>query len=87
MANLSRSDHDLLIRISERMDQHENSERELKEALELMARDLAESGQGAHDVETPFAWTAEEADEAASHGPTIDEYFEGLLTWEPRDTL
>ncbi len=42
MANLSQSDHDLLICISERMDRHEKSERELKEALEQMARDLAE---------------------------------------------
>ena len=42
MARLSESDHDLLIRISERMDRHEKTERELKEALERMARDLAE---------------------------------------------
>ena len=59
-----------------------------EEEVETLARDLAESGSGEHDVDTPFAWTEEEADEtdtSAGEGPSIGEYFDGLLSWKPRD--
>jgi hypothetical protein len=53
--------------------------------VEALARDLAESGQGRHDVDTPFAWTDEEPESSTkTGGPTIREYFDGLLNWEPR---
>ena len=56
--------------------------------VEALARDLAESGSDEHDVDTPFAWTEEEADDAhtpTDEGPSIGEYFDGLLSWQPRD--
>jgi hypothetical protein len=56
---------------------------ETEEGVEWLARDLAQSGEGAHDVETPFAWGEQEAEEPPSEGPTIRDYFDGLLSWEP----
>ena len=56
-----------------------------EEEVETLARDLAESGSGEHDVDTPFAWTEEEADVSAGEGPSIAEYFDVLLSWQPRD--
>jgi hypothetical protein len=53
--------------------------------VERLARDLAEGGNGTHDVESPFAWADEGGGgtEDAEPGPTIGDYFEGLLTWKP----
>jgi hypothetical protein len=59
---------------------------ERDEEIEALARDLAEGGSARHEVDTPFAW-AESEPEASPQpsGPTIREYFDGLLNWEPRD--
>jgi len=35
-----------------------------------------------HEVETPFAWTAEEPEEEGPSRPPISEYFRRLLSWE-----
>ena len=53
--------------------------------VETLARELAEGGHGEHDVESPFAWADEGGGgaEDAEPGPTIGDYFEGLLTWKP----
>ncbi|HUP52527.1 MAG TPA: hypothetical protein VM198_08625 [Longimicrobiales bacterium] len=58
---------------------------EPEEEVESLARDLAQSGEGAHDVDTPFAWGEQEAEEPPSEGPTIRDYFDGLLSWEPEE--
>jgi tetratricopeptide (TPR) repeat protein len=55
---------------------------EPEEEVETLARDLAQSGHGRDEVDTPFAWGETEPEEAAP-GPTIREYFDGMLTWEP----
>jgi hypothetical protein len=36
-----------------------------------------------HDVDTPFAWTQNEPDDASPAGPPIGRYFTRLLGWEP----
>jgi tetratricopeptide (TPR) repeat protein len=36
-----------------------------------------------HDVDTPFAWIADEPDEATAAAPPISEYFRRLLAWKP----
>jgi tetratricopeptide (TPR) repeat protein len=56
-----------------------------EEEVETLARDLAESGEGRHEVDTPFAWTEEEdsftsEEEDADSG--IGGYFDRLLAWE-----
>ena len=57
-----------------------------EEEVEILARDLAESGATRHDVESPFAWAEKEPEATAEVvGPTIREYFDGLLRWEPRE--
>jgi hypothetical protein len=56
------------------------------EEVEALARELAESGRGSHETESPFAWTDRESPPAPPSGPTIREYFDGLLKWEPRDS-
>jgi hypothetical protein len=58
--------------------------REAEEEVETLARDLAESGDGGHEVETPFAWTEQEVEEVDAHHPTIGEYFDDLLGWRSR---
>ena len=59
---------------------------EEEEEVETLARDLAESGATRHDVESPFAWADKEPEATAEvAGPTIREYFDGLLRWEPRE--
>jgi hypothetical protein len=61
---------------------HERKEEE----VEALARDLAESGGGAQELESPFAWTDREAGKSAGiGGPTIRQYFDELLEWEPRE--
>jgi hypothetical protein len=62
------------------------AEAKREEEVEALARDLAESGEGRHEVDTPFAWAEQEAEPTAeTEGPTIREYFDGLLNWEPRE--
>jgi len=39
--------------------------------------------QEGHEVDTPFAWTAEEDREAPAAGPAIGGYFGRMLSWEP----
>jgi hypothetical protein len=56
------------------------------EEVEELARELAESGRGSHDMDSPFAWTDRESAAPPATGPTIREYFDGLLKWEPRDS-
>ena len=57
-----------------------------EEEVETLARDLAESGATRHDVESPFAWAEKEPEATVEvAGPTIREYFDGLLRWEPRE--
>ena len=57
-----------------------------EEEVETLARDLAESGSGEHDVDTPFAWTGEDEgrqgpDESREPGSGIGGYFDSLLSW------
>jgi hypothetical protein len=56
------------------------------EEVEALARELAESGRGSPETESPFAWTEREPAATPPGGPTIREYFDGLLKWEPRDS-
>jgi hypothetical protein len=53
------------------------------EEVESLARDLAQSGEGGHDIDSPFAWGEQEAEAPPAEGPTIRDYFDGLLSWEP----
>lgn len=65
--------------------------RERDEELESLARDLAEHRESQPDIDTPFAWTGDEADsdegaeagEGSEAGPSIGQYFEDLLSWGP----
>ena len=57
-----------------------------EEEVETLARDLAEAGHRSHEVDSPFAWTEEEAQEENAAGPTIGEYFDGLLGWQQEDS-
>ena len=52
-----------------------------EEMVEAAARDLAEGGTHADEVNTPFAWTEDEAGgvEASGDGPTMQDFFDGLL--------
>jgi hypothetical protein len=89
LRHLSASDPDnreLADRIAQ-LEQPEQSDAsdEPEEEVESLARDLAQSGEGAHDVDTPFAWGEQEAEEPPSEGPTIRDYFDGLLSWEPEE--
>jgi hypothetical protein len=43
----------------------------------------AEAQQERHEVDTPFAWTEEDVEEAPADGPAIGSYFARLLAWEP----
>jgi len=61
---------------------------ETEEEVEALARELSEHGNHAdHDVDSPYTLhePAEareaEAEEPAEEGPTIGDYFEGLLGW------
>jgi hypothetical protein len=60
-----------------------------EEEVETLARDLAESGEGRHEVDTPFAWTEEEEESFASDEEDADSgiggYFDRLLAWEDPD--
>jgi hypothetical protein len=57
---------------------------EPEEEVDTLARDLAESGRGGPDRDSPFNWSPPDAESSASAGgPSIREYFEGLLQWEP----
>jgi hypothetical protein len=57
---------------------------EPEEEVETLARDLAHSGREGHEVQSPFAW-GESAAEEPPVGPTIRDYFEGMLEWEPEE--
>jgi hypothetical protein len=66
---------------------HEEPAAEPEEETETLARELAEGGDGAHDVDSPFAWaedgqTPEESGDPET-GPPVADYFSGLLTWRP----
>ena len=55
------------------------------EEVETLARDLAETGADHHEVDTPFAWSEDVADEESAvvdSGVTIGAYFDQLLSWE-----
>jgi tetratricopeptide (TPR) repeat protein len=60
---------------------------ESDEEVETLARDLAQSGEGEHDVRTPFAWAQEESaalePDPEPDGPEIGAYFDSLLSWDP----
>jgi hypothetical protein len=56
-----------------------------EEEVETLARDLAESGEGRHEVDSPFSWVRHEAEEKSPSGPSVREYFDDLLAWEPRE--
>ncbi len=53
------------------------------EEVEALARDLAQSGEGADEVDTPFAWSAEEAQE--QDRGDIGRYFDSMLDWKKSD--
>jgi len=36
-------------------------------------------------VDTPFAWGEREPEKPSGDEPSIGEYFDGLLSWEPGD--
>jgi tetratricopeptide (TPR) repeat protein len=63
------------------------SEREPADEVETLARDLAEAGDHGHDVDTPFAWTAQEVGEDvdANKGPTMGDFFGRMLTSNDED--
>jgi hypothetical protein len=63
--------------------QPEGPEEERDEEVESLARDLSHAGDEGHDVDTPFAWGEQEPEARGSEGPTILEYFDGMLSWEP----
>jgi hypothetical protein len=54
---------------------------ETDEEVETLARDLAQFGHSSHDVDSPFAWGESDPEEVRS-GPTIRDYFQGMLDWE-----
>jgi tetratricopeptide (TPR) repeat protein len=58
------------------------------EELEALARDLAAQRGSEPNVDTPFAWTAdddpEDVAEPAEEGPSIGSYFDELLSWQPK---
>jgi Tetratricopeptide repeat len=41
----------------------------------------AQSHAEGHDVDTPFAWIADESEDAVPDGPPISSYFQRLLSW------
>ncbi len=45
----------------------------------------SDAQQDQHEVETPFAWTTEDAEETSSPWPSIGSYFDRLLAWTPDD--
>ena len=51
--------------------------------IEALARDLAGSGDGEHDVDTPFAWGEEDVERPADveEGPSIAIFFDDLLSY------
>jgi predicted Zn-dependent protease len=51
--------------------------------VESLARDLAASGDDTHEVDTPFAWTEEGADEDPTDAPPISDYFSQMQDWKP----
>jgi hypothetical protein len=65
----------------------ETVEEEEEEEVEALARDLADSGDGAHEVDTPFAWTEAEpsTDDPPDDGSEIGDYFDDLLGWESQE--
>jgi hypothetical protein len=61
-------------------------EGEEEEEVETLARDLAESGGPAHEMHSPFVWSEREpSSPEPAAGPTIKEYFDALLGWEPHE--
>jgi hypothetical protein len=60
-----------------------------EEEIEVLARDLAESGVEAHEVDTPFAWADEAEGEPVTTDPAgvepISAYFDRLLDWDSRE--
>ena len=54
-----------------------------EEEADLQARELSESGDEPHEVDTPFAWAEEPVDVADEGGPTIGDYLGGLLGSTP----
>jgi len=52
-----------------------------EEETEIQARQLADAGEGLHDVDTPFTWTEAEGPESESGGPEIGAYFRRMLAW------
>jgi hypothetical protein len=54
-----------------------------EDEVETLARDLADSGGVGHEVDTPFAWTREDAPARSTKGEPggIGEYFDSLLSW------
>ncbi len=75
-------DPDLLERIA-RLEAEADHEDE--EESEIQARRLAASGEGRHDVDTPFTWTESEGPEVRSDAPPVGEYFRRMLSWTPPD--
>jgi hypothetical protein len=62
--------------------------RERDEELESLARDLAGQRREEPSVDTPFAWAGsddqEDPSERSDEGPSIESYFEELLSWTPK---
>jgi len=72
-------DPDLITRIAEL------EADEAEEESEIQARQLADAGEGLHDVDTPFTWTQSEGPETDAGGPPIGEYFRRMLAWTPSE--
>ncbi|MGD8871867.1 MAG: hypothetical protein PVJ80_09880 [Gemmatimonadota bacterium] len=60
---------------------------EAEEEVEALARELSQSGEEAHDeADSPFNLHGDAEEETPAEepsGPTIGDYFEGLLGWKP----
>jgi hypothetical protein len=58
---------------------------ESEEEVESLARDLAQSGDQEHDVDSPFAWAEQELEAPPTDESSIRDYFDGLLSWDPEE--
>jgi tetratricopeptide (TPR) repeat protein len=62
-----------------------DADEDVEEELEILARELADNRNDAeNEVESPFGWDDAAAEtEAAESDSSIDDYFQGLLSWKP----
>lgn len=56
-----------------------------EDEVEVQARELEESGDHGHDVDTPFAWTEHDGEAPTQDGPTMGDFFSRLLNQESNE--